>query len=889
MNQLPSDNPGTLRRSSNPGASVMRSVLVALVVVIALRLLGGGGHEVQAVVELRSMAGTDGEVFYAAEGEDYHPSRRVAFSITPDGLWHTYRIALGDELEPLERVRIDPGSTAGPVQIRRLAIKSSDRSVELIGEELAPSIGSINLMTLESGANGLEFTATAPDPFVDFRLPRVDQSTSVRQVMRWLGFGVLAALMWALAEKVFFRVRRRLAQSSRIRSIFRASAARVSDPGLLEVSPSAMLLVAFVLAMSLVYVGLDLHQSSIGVWEEMYPAQPTEQLVDLGTPKRIRSDEWNTQAPWVLGQVMDGSPQQNVSIGGGNAPMLAAVPVAHSSAVAQVKFYGFHLFDVETGFSWWWAYKTFGLFLAFFWLLMLLTRGHLAASIIGSGWVYGSSFTQWWLSSHLPELLIGFAVSTIGAIYLLFSTRRTLVAVGAALAGYGFMNLLLHLYPPFIVPLAYLGIAILLGTAVAVGGGARIRQLWKWRAGCLSVSAVVTGFLAGSYLWDALPAMEAMVNTAYPGRRVSASGDVPLARLMYGYFEVFRVGEGRVPLPPTNASEASSFILLAPLLVLAIPFTAFMKRSNALLTALGAYCVVATLWVSASLPPFFESVMQGIGWAWSPSQRAVLGLGIGSILATTVLFARVQNGDLETRPDSARVMLIPFGVCSVLLFGWGLHGVDPEFFRPGIIALAALAMGGMTAGVVLGRTIPLAIGVAIAITPALRVNPVVSGLSAVQEKPVLVAARVHGEAESDRWAVVGDFVFSQGLKAQGLEVVTGSQMVPNRSIASALDPEAGYEPIWNRYAHIALRSDPGRPSPVYELASPDLYVIGLDVCGPGLAAIGVTHIAYTIPVPDPDLRCLIPLDAPADSGVRLFRFSRTAESERGSVNSPDSM
>lgn len=879
MNSVsPSGHDRTQRRLL-PGRRWLRTTLAVLFALAMLRLVGWGNHAVEVVVDIRSLAGADGEIFYARAGEGYHPDRRVAFSINPDGQWHTYRIEV-PEHDGLDRVRIDPGSASGTVEIRRIAVEATGHSVDLVGGQLSSAMGGVNSMRAEVGNEAyLRFLANAPDPFVDFKLPDgAGEPSQGGQSIRWLAAAVAAALLWLLlAEFAWPRLARRLAPYLKLPKLLHRAAARLSDPGALVVPPQALAMVGLMLFGAVLYIALNLHQSSIGVWEEIYPAKPVQQLVDLGTPKHIRSDEWNTQAPWVLGQVAEGKADRNTSIGGENAPLLASVPVAHSSAIAQVKFYGFYLFDSEAGFSWWWAYKTFGLGLSFFWLFLLLTHGNVVASVLGSAWIYGSSFTQWWLSSHLPELLIAFALATTGGIYLLFGRRRIMVGLGAALVAYGVLNLLLHLYPSFILPLAYLGVAILTGLLLAPGGLALARDGVPWRLLCLVASLLVIGVIGGNYLMDAMPSIEAMTNTTYPGRRISAGGDFPLVRLLYGYFEVFRIGEGRLPLPPTNASEASSFIILVPLLLLALPFAAFARRNNALLTALALYCVVVGLWISVPLPHFAEVAMQAVGWSSSPPKRSVLGFGVGSIIAATVLFARIQDGSIEVRPAAARWMVPVLVVSCLLLFGWGLHGMDPVFFRPKIVLVASVAVAAMAAGIVLGRAGVFAAGLALAIAPALLVNPLVSGLSAIQDKPILLAAKRQGDTAGDRWAVVGDFVFSQGLKAQGLEVITGSQMIPNRQVSQLLDPQGRFKDIWNRYAHVALRSDPGRATPVYELVSPDLYIIGLDICGPAFRSIGVTHIAYTTAVPAADLQCLAPLEAPADSGVRLFRFApRTA-------------
>lgn len=855
----------------------LRTAMAVLFSIFALWLFGWGNPGVEVVVEIRSTAGGDGEIFYARGNEGYHPDRRIPFAINPDGRWHTYRISI-PEHRGLSRIRVDPGSASGTVEISRIGVDAIGNSVGLAGSELGASVASVNLMRTEaSDTEYLRFATQAPDPFVDFKLPnRAGVPSRSAQKLLWLGLSVGVILLWLLAEFTWPLIRRSLSHF-KVPPVLHRLAAGVSDPGALVVPPPAMALVSLALCGAVLYISLNLHQSSIGVWEELFPSTPVAQLVDLGSPKHVRSDEWNTQAPWILGQVAEGKPNYNPSIGGEEAPFLASVPVAHSSAIAQVKFYGFYLFDAETGFSWLWAYKTLGLALSFLWLLLVLTRGNVLASVLGSVWIYGSSFTQWWLSSNLPELMIAFALATTGGIYLLFAQRKIMVAVGGALVAYSVLNLLLHLYPPFIVPLAYLGAAILMGLMAEPGRAALTREGLGWRAFCLLGAVVVVGLIGGNYLMDAMPTIQAMVETSYPGHRISAGGDFPVVRLLYGFFEVFRIGEEQLPLPPTNASEASSFIILVPLLFIAIPIATFVRRENALLVALTMYCLLIGLWICVPMPRMIEAAMQAVGWRWSPPSRSVLGLGVASIIATTVLFSRIRGGTIALHPVASR-WIGSFLVLGCLLgFGYLLHVADPVFFTPNKVLMASIIVAAMAAGIVHGRTTFFAVGLLITVGPALMVNPLVSGLSAIEDKPILMAATRQSDPAEDRWAVVGAFVFSQGLKAHGLEVITGSQMVPNRRTANLLDPQGKYESIWNRYAQVALRSDPGRVNPIYELRSPDLYVIGMDICGPELRALGVTRVAYTEPVPAADLRCLAPLEAPANSGVLLFRLSsRTA-------------
>lgn len=845
----------------------LRSAAAAGIVLLFLRLAGWGVSASEVLVDLRSNAGSGGEIFYADEGQGHSSDRRIAFDINADGRWHTYSVSI-PKGRRVSRVRIDPGTAAGVVEIRQITLKSEGASTTLSSKALHSALVGTNAMRLDKESPILRFVADGGDPYADFSLSSHAQSRSgIRDIGVWVGVAAVSAILWlVLAEISVPLIQRRLA-GSRILSVLENIALACSDSGVLVVTPRAVIFPAVLAVAAVVYIGIGLNQSSLGVWEDMYPARPVDQLVDLGQPKHIRSDEWNTQSPWVLNQVLRSEPETNVGLGGEKSPLLTAVPIANLAGLVQIKFFGFHILDTGRGFSWWWAYKTFGLLFFAYWLLLILSRGSVAASFIGAVWLYGSSFTQWWLSSNLPEILIAFMIAVLGATYLLFGQRLRGMVLGGLIVPFASLNLLLHPYPPFIVPLAYLGAVILLGVAFERGGAFMLRSL-KYRVAVASCSIMVTVWLAASYLTEAWPTIEAAASTSYPGQRISSSGGLPILKLLYGYFEGFRVGESHIPLLGGNASEAATFAIYFPLIFLALPLRSLFSRSGALLLLLALYCISVALWSSTNLPRFIETVMQAGGWSWVPPARAVVGFGVGSVFATTVLFGRMSDPALQSRSRRARLLLVVVGIICLTAFGGWAHHLDPGFFSQKVILAGCVAGALIIGGALLGRTGLFGLGIALLTAAPLMVNPLVSGLSAVLDKPILRTA-AQGSVASDRWIVIGDFVFAQGLKAHGLEVLGGSQMIPNREMTSVLDPDANHEEIWNRYAHVKFSSDPYNEAPAFELQGPDLYVVAVDVCNVA-RDLGVTKIAYTGDVPEGDLRCLRGLHTPTDAGVKLF-------------------
>lgn len=631
----------------------------------------------------------------------------------------------------------------------------------------------------------------------------------------------------------------------------------------------AVLFTCIVLIAAGIYVALGLNQSSIGVWEAMYPARPVEQTIDLGSPKRVRSDEWNTQTPWILGQVSNGFLGQNVGIGGNDAPVIAGVPVANLSLVAQPKFYGFLFLDKGHGFSWLWAYKSFGLILSCFFAIFLLSGRSIWISIIGSLWVYLSASTQWWLSSHLPEQLTALFSAVSGAALLLTAASNRMLVAGAVLFAYGLISTLLHAYPPFQVPFAYIGVAICLGVVLCLKEERGLGAAWKTRVGgMVAALTVVAGFTAW-YTNAALPAIDAMRGTVYPGSRVSESGGIPIFLALSGAFEAFSITEKDFPSFLGNASEASSFLIVPPLILLLGGARLLRSAEFRKLVPLLLLWVLVFAWICFELPDSIEKVYQVAGWSLSPPPRALLGLGLLSVFTLVLHAGLVEAGRLAAPRYTVSVAAWTILLC---LYGWVFYRcslLDPDFFNvwrllTGIVLITCVHFGSLH-----GKPVWFAPVIAI-LLPNIAINPLTSGISALADKPVLLAARNQTYSLDNRWVVIGDFVLSQGLKSQGLNVVSGSALTPNPSYMHVFDRSGRYAHVWNRYAHIAFESQPPLRQPQFDLNQPDLFVIRLNVCGPELDALHVTRVAYTTPVPVEDLRCLTPLESPSDSGIRLF-------------------
>src|SRR5690606_1162782 len=298
-----------------------------------------------------------------------------------------------------------------------------------------------------------------------------------------------------------------------------------------------------------------------------------------------------------------------------------------------------------------------------------------------------------------------FALGTTGALYALYSNKRRMIGSGAILIVYAAANLALSLYPPFMVPLGYLAIAIVIGYGMESASFARLRHQGWFRSTALLAALVAMALYATWFFHAASGAIESMMDTAYPGRRVSSSGGVPLSKLMHGFFEAFRLGESHFPKLPFsyNASEASGHIIMLPLAFLLVPLGIWLQRRNALLAFIAGFCAMAFAWIVFALPGPLNHVLQLAGWFAVTPKRAIMALGVGSILLCTVLLARMQESPPSDIARRVTWITVPLVALVVGYLGWRLRAADASFFAWQMIATGTLVATLSAIGIASGK------------------------------------------------------------------------------------------------------------------------------------------------------------------------------------------
>lgn len=815
------------------------------------------------------------EFYYSSVLPAFEPGDHLRFiSVLEDG--EQKFISRLTSIQRIRYIRLDPVSVAGRFALRSVTLRGDSGEKIFSPSDIAKQAISFDQLTLlDTTAEKVHFEAGGHDPKMLFAVPREITRHSRQNVfyhwMTLLGasalclFVVELGLSWRRRTPEFFLSSQRTAA---------LLAARLSDEATIVFSAAAVWVYLALFTLFVGWIGLQLHQSSIGVWDDMYSTAIPESSIRIGTPRAIRSDEWNSFTPWMLSQVQNGMKVDNPNIGATASAVLTGAPIGGPLLLAQPKYWGFALLDIGHGFSWFWAFKVFGLLAAVFSLLLALTKGDVVVSMGGAIVVYGSSLVQWWFSGNAPELIMGFSMSVLGSYYLLQARKVGGMCVGALITSLVIPNLLMHIYPPHLLPLAYLAVFLVCGLVLSRQGLENFRYLWKYRVVFIGLTSVALVYMVSVWLKLSLDTIKLMLNTAYPGKRFVLGGDLDLFYVFHGIFESWKIDEWPLPFPPSNQTASSQIWPLFPIVFVLINPKRWLDPRYRTIAVLTVYCSLVLTWTTLPIPFPFRNFMAHAGWSLSPPWNSLIGMGIASLILVSVLAAGSAKGEMVLIRWPK--WFVPLVVASlVMIFGIYLKSIDPEFFIIERVALASVFFGVLAWAVHQGRRWWFFALCALSAVPGLQVNPIRNDFLSYLNKDVFVQAKAAGGASGSIWAVFGDESIAQGFKSAGMTVINGTHYAPRMQVLDVLDPSHRYQDTWNRYAHIGYVSGvPGR-NPVFDLVVPDQYSVALDVCGPEMRTLGVTHLAYTYAPSASEMRCLTPIPrAISDGVVRLYSLKK---------------
>jgi hypothetical protein len=615
-------------------------------------------------------------------------------------------------------------------------------------------------------------------------------------------------------------------EASRLSSVGR----RLSEDHLIRFDLRTQLLCMLGLLAFVVLVAAGIHYSSIEEWNSQWRVTPRAESPSstiFGHPKRVRSDEWAVSTPALL-----------------NVYARPGGPSAGRRALDAVSpwTWGFYVLGLARGFSWLWNFWYLGTFFSVFLLMMLLTRNDFPVSVVSAGVLFFSSYNRWW---DATAALTTFAVATTALIYCLQSRKLLNLFIAVALFCVFGLGFVLLRYPPWQVTLALLGVFIVVGFVAGNDLRANLRSHLGVKVALalvVGVGAVVGGGLA--YLASAT-AIHDMLNTSYPGHRVSTGGDVGIRRFFAGFLDP-TFSQTRYFV--INICESSGFILLFPFALVALVAgraLGWIRRVRPLVWALSAYLVILSFYMLVGLGRVLSVVTL---MSFVPGYRAFLGLGVAGIVLCGLYLGQPTAGRLPRRVW-VPLMLLSFGGFLLFAAAFAARYTSATWSADWVVIVPVCVALAVAAGALVRQLRPVyfVVMLALVVIPSWGAIPVAHGLGPIYDKALVQQVQhVLRTRPPARWLVYGGYYTPEIVRAAGADVFNGVRFPPDVGAMKVLDPLDRSRLTWNRYAHIVAQTSiwGGVRFKLLKLKPPyqqDIYTLVVNPDNPKLRALGIRY------------------------------------------------
>lgn len=594
-------------------------------------------------------------------------------------------------------------------------------------------------------------------------------------------------------------------------------------------------------------VALGLHGFSLASWHLLLDGSAAPE-VWLGEARTIRWDDYAVNLPLALGQRAHEPPFPlvNTNIGLGQDMLVPfSPPVAHPVTLFRPTAWGFFL-GSDAGIAWLWWSQALGLF----GIWTLVFRRVLGASVglaLGAGAVlFVSPFFQFWsFNCAAVTAAVGLCVLALHGLLAARSWARSLA--NGALLGWAGGCALFTLYPPYLVAVSLVTLALLGGWLVDRRRALELRTRWPARAVALALAGGIVATGLALLFHDAGEAIDRMRHTAYPGQRVATGGDRPFwSCAVVNLAAAARVGDSEWgEFGNVCGGTASWFV--SPVLALGLlgRWRRTRRRPDALVLALLAVSGLFLAYAHFGVP---EAVARVTGLGQMPAQRGLLGSTLAEVVLV-VCWLAMRSPPETTSARGARLFHagVALAWSAVMLASGGfLRAALPVLSWSWIAWMSAA--NGAVAFLLLERRRPVrTIGlVALALgATTLGFNPLARGGSAYLRENELartvldIDAALEGESS---WVVYGGSVYANLIASLGVHALNGEQAPPQLDLWRRLDPTPQAREVYNRYAAVYFRWPPARPGMRIGLSNESNFTWFVDPAGPELPALGVTHV-----------------------------------------------
>lgn len=626
----------------------------------------------------------------------------------------------------------------------------------------------------------------------------------------------------------------------------------------------------FVIAIAFVaiFVIFKLNMSSIGMWNDQLTnnTRETDSSVVLGSPKPIRVDEWKVQTPFYLAQSANGFKlkNKNLSTDGQNMVLNYNAPVLALSVLGKPFNWGMFFLGRDRGLSWYWSVKLAGLILLAFEFCFILTKKKYI-SLLGSLWIAFSPAVQWWFMQHLGDLVF-FSLAIVVSLYYLFWKKlkiwnQILLALFFASSSIGFV---LVVYPAFQVPLAYFILATIIGLFISESDKFHMDKI---NLSLLIISIVMISLVLVQFYTASSGDLTLLLNTAYPGKRVSLGGsDRNLADTfgaLFNYLINWKLPYG--PVTFSNQVELSSFFNALPLVLLFTPKILGSARKNAVAIAILLQTAGLVLWYFVKFPYWFAKISL---MSYVTNSRTLAMVGFGGMILTIWFVGWIWD-------YYAKNAIKPYVLLSVIgalfiIYAWAMILGEMQTLTRGwttILTMIALLL--LIICLLTRKKMLFGFGLTLLIVfSGVPVNTITVGTSAIFDKKIVKTIKKIDEKHRNLTWLSGQTT-SNLLPMMNIKSIGNTNFVPDLKMWHKIDPDHKYEKTYNRYTNMTINVVPQTGKT--EFGNPSDDSVAVNMRPSDLKKLNIKRIVTT-----QDLRIL---------STKKIRFKRLASVQQNQIYS----
>ncbi|VTS31530.1 Uncharacterised protein [Streptococcus porcinus] len=528
---------------------------------------------------------------------------------------------------------------------------------------------------------------------------------------------------------------------------------------------------------------------------------PREDGTLIGVPRMIRTDEWMVQTPYFISQANTGNHIINTHYGLSGQNMILAynAPVKDLSIIGKPANWGFIFLGSAYGLSWYWCFKIIFMILLAFEFSMIITKKNLFVSIIGSLWITFTPATQWWFMQHLGDVVFN-SLAIMVFIYHYFKSSRLYQKIAfAGLLVVSIVGFVLIIYPAFQVPFAYL---ILFFFSVVFVKALKRKEVRKSDYLIMIVSLLVSFSIIGYSLLESKEAIKLVLNTVYPGHRVSIGGDLSWKRIS----DIFNTLILPFKIPSIgNQVEAASSINFLFIIIFLLPITIrkedLGKNSFQLLSLF--YSLFLAFYAVVGIPEIFAKLSL---FSYVTSGRAWQSLAVISVFVSIWYISYIWNQVYQSISKLKKIFLTVISILGIGLITYiTIKNSDYQGYigTKYILAISLFLLLALVSILYKKRLflsltlLPLIVG------SGMTVNPTVKGLTSIESKKLTIKLKEMIKKDPDaNWISEGSlYNYPQMFGAHTLNSV---RFYPDKKLMEKIDPSRASENAWNRYAHMQV-------------------------------------------------------------------------------------